>query len=73
MVYMNTPQGPAQLKRELMDLQRSAAQMNASLVKHLKRRDRHLARQQRDCDIVTAVIQASSLKRREYHWYSSSR
>lgn len=57
--------GLSQLQRMLSDLQRSIAVMNVRLVKQLKRRDRRQAKLQRNFDIVTAVLQASSLKRRE--------
>ncbi|KAK0044285.1 TBC1 domain family member 30 [Biomphalaria pfeifferi] len=56
-------QSKCQLERLLADLQHSIAVMNVRLVKQLKRRDRCLARLQRNSDIVTAILQAASLKR----------
>ena len=37
--------------------------MSARLVKQLKRRERRIAKLKTNCDIVTAIIQASSPKR----------
>ncbi|XP_012944028.1 TBC1 domain family member 30, partial [Aplysia californica] len=56
-------QSCVQLKRMLFDLQRSVSVMNIRLVRQLKRRDRRQAKLQRNFDIVTAVLQAASLKR----------
>ena len=55
----------AQLKRMVLDLQRSVGQVSSRLVRQLTRRDRRLAKLSRNCDVVTAVLQAASLKRRE--------
>ena len=54
-----------QLKRLVSDLQRSVGQVSTRLVRQLKRRDRRLAKLSRNCDVVTAVLHAASLKRRE--------
>ncbi|KAH9508091.1 hypothetical protein Btru_052821 [Bulinus truncatus] len=56
-------QSKSQLGKILADLQHSIAVMNVRLVKQLKRRDRCLARLQRNSDVVTAILQAASLKR----------
>ncbi|XP_074645749.1 TBC1 domain family member 30-like [Tubulanus polymorphus] len=53
-----------ELKRMVSDLQLSICQANAKLVRQLKRRDRRRAKLYKNCDIITAVLQASSLKRR---------
>ncbi|KAK7101893.1 hypothetical protein V1264_020204 [Littorina saxatilis] len=56
-------QSTEQLKRMVSDMQRSVGQTSGRLVRQLKRRDRRLAKQSRNCDVVTAVLQAASLKR----------
>lgn len=47
------------------ELEHSTAQVSARLIRQLKRKDHRIAKLQRNCDIVTAIIQAASLKRRE--------
>ncbi|CAF0754939.1 unnamed protein product [Adineta ricciae] len=46
-------------------LQQQISQANALLVKNLRHRDKSLSKLHRNCDIITAILQASSLKRRE--------
>ncbi|XP_041350161.1 TBC1 domain family member 30-like [Gigantopelta aegis] len=57
-------QSVVQLKRMVSDLQRSIGQSSHRLVRQLKRRDRRIAKLHRNCDVVTAILQAVSLKRR---------
>ena len=40
--------------------------LSTKLVKQLKRRDKHAYKLQRNFDVLTAILQAVSLKRREY-------
>ena len=47
------------------DIQQQIGQENALLVKNLRLRDKNLSKLQRNCDIITAILQAASLKRRE--------
>ena len=47
------------------DLQKGIAIFNGRLVKLLKRRDRNLARQNKNQDVLTAILQAVSQKRRK--------
>ncbi|KAL8621790.1 hypothetical protein ACOMHN_016277 [Nucella lapillus] len=56
-------QSMVQLRRLVHDMQRGINQMSGRLVRQLKRRDRHLARLARHSDVVTAILQAASLKR----------
>lgn len=51
-------------------MQRSISQTSGRLVRQLRRRDRRLAKLQRNCDVVTAILQAASLKRREWAVFS---
>ena len=46
-----------------LELQHRATQSSQRLIRELKRRDRRLAKVNKNCDIVTAILQASSLKR----------
>ncbi|CAF3320973.1 unnamed protein product [Rotaria socialis] len=46
-------------------LQQQIGQLNAILVKNLRHRDKNLSKLQKNCDIITAILQAASLKRRE--------
>ena len=36
------------------------------LVKNLRHRDKNLTKLQRNCDMITAILQAASLKRRKF-------
>ncbi|KAK3578758.1 hypothetical protein CHS0354_035662 [Potamilus streckersoni] len=56
-------QSLSSLKNLASEIQRRVSQISARLVQQLKRRDRRLAKLQQSFDIVTAVLQASSLKR----------
>lgn len=40
--------------------------LSTKLVKQLKRRDKHAYKLQRNFDVLTAILQAVSLKRRKY-------
>lgn len=46
--------------------------LSTKLVKHLKRRDKYAYKLQRNFDVLTAILQAVSLKRREYKVYCMS-
>jgi hypothetical protein len=46
-------------------IQQEIGQANAVLVKNLRHRDKNLSKLQRNCDIITAILQAASLKRRK--------
>eukprot|EP00794_Sanderia_malayensis_P005946 gene5946-6636_t len=52
------------LERFLKNLKRSSNMMSSKLVKLLKQRDRNANRLQQNFDILTAILQAVSLKRR---------
>ncbi|XP_053378292.1 TBC1 domain family member 30-like isoform X2 [Mercenaria mercenaria] len=56
--------GLKDLKNLLVEISRHVSQMSARLVRQLKRRERRMSKLQNNCDIVTAIIQASSPKRR---------
>ncbi|XP_064604966.1 TBC1 domain family member 30-like [Liolophura sinensis] len=53
-----------ELQSMVKELKHTTAQVSARLIRQLKRKDRRIAKLQRNCDIVTAIIQAASLKRR---------
>ncbi len=55
-----------ELREMRSELQRQITQTSGRLIRHLKSKDRRVAKVQRHCDVITAVLQASSLKRREY-------
>ena len=57
--------GLSEVRQLCMEIQRKLAQENAVLVKNLRLRDKNLSKLQRNCDIITAILQAASLKRRE--------
>ncbi|XP_060593991.1 TBC1 domain family member 30-like [Ruditapes philippinarum] len=57
--------GLKDLRSLLTDISRHVSQMSARLVRQLKRRERRMSKLQNNCDIVTAIIQASSPKRRK--------
>ena len=48
------------------ELQRQITQTSGRLIRQLKSKDRRIAKVQKHCDIITAVLQASSLKRRKF-------
>ena len=52
-----------QLRSLVNEMKRGISQMSARLVKQLKRRERRIAKLKTNCDIITAIIQASSPKR----------
>lgn len=54
-----------ELKQMVGELQYAISHTSARLIRQLKRKDRHMARLHRNCDVVTAVLQAASLKRRK--------
>ena len=54
------------LKQIICDLKHTRAIESARIVRQLKRRERRLQKLHRNYDVVTAVLQASSLKRRKY-------
>ena len=58
--------GVDELRRMISELHHRINHSSARLVRQLKRKDRHLARLQKNCDVVTAVLQAASLKRRKF-------
>jgi hypothetical protein len=47
-------------------IQQQISQANAVLVKNLRHRDKNLSKLQRNCDVITAILQAASLKRRKF-------
>ncbi|XP_067685212.1 TBC1 domain family member 30-like isoform X1 [Haliotis asinina] len=53
----------SQLRKMFGDIQRSINQSSTRLVRQLKCRDRRIAKLHRNCDVVTAILQAASLKR----------
>jgi hypothetical protein len=58
--------GVDQVKKMVSELQYRNNCISARLVRQLKRRERRLAKLQHNFDIVTAILQASSQKRRKY-------
>lgn len=46
--------------------------LSTKLVKQLKRRDKHAYKLQRNFDVLTAILQAVSLKRRKYMIFTRS-
>ncbi|XP_048253113.1 TBC1 domain family member 30-like isoform X1 [Haliotis rufescens] len=56
-------QNISQLRKMFGDIQRSINQSSTRLVRQLKCRDRRIAKLHRNCDVVTAILQAASLKR----------
>ena len=48
------------------ELQRQITQTSGRLIRQLKSKDSKFAKVQKHCDIITAVLQASSLKRRKF-------
>ncbi|XP_070557709.1 LOW QUALITY PROTEIN: TBC1 domain family member 30-like [Ptychodera flava] len=61
--YLNT-KSVDELREMKRDLQREIAMFSARLVKQLKRRERRLAKLQKNQDVLTAILQAVSQKRR---------
>jgi len=53
----------SELKEMLVELRSCISQLSSSLVRQLKRRERRLAAVNSNCDVITAILQASSLKR----------
>ena len=47
------------------ELQRQITQTSQRLIRHLKSKDRRQAKVQKHCDVITAILQAASLKRRK--------
>lgn len=56
-----------ELKIILQELKHRVGEQSARLLRQLKQRDRLLHKVQRDCDVVTACLQAVSQKRSECH------
>ncbi|CAF1082876.1 unnamed protein product [Rotaria sordida] len=54
-----------ELRHLCAHMQQEISQANAILVKNLRHRDKNLSKLKRNCDIITAILQAASLKRRE--------
>ena len=59
----------SELRLLQQELQRHVTTVSARLIRQLKHRDRRHAKQTKHCDVITAVLQASSLKRREYSYF----
>ncbi|KAK3102803.1 hypothetical protein FSP39_014026 [Pinctada imbricata] len=57
-------QSLSQLRRMVSEMQHRINSMSSRLVRQLKRRDRRFAKLQHNCDLVTAIVQAASQKRR---------
>ena len=55
--------GVNELRQLKSDLQHRVTQYSARLIRQLKSRDRLLLRIKRHCDVITAILQASSPKR----------
>ena len=55
-----------ELRQLQHELRRHVTQVSARLIRQLKQRDRHVAKHTKNCDVITAILQASSLKRSEY-------
>ncbi|EDV25327.1 TBC1 domain family member 30 [Trichoplax sp. H2] len=53
------------LQATVKELQARTTQISSRLIKELKRRDRRKTRLNLNCDLLTAIIQACSLKRRK--------
>ncbi|XP_022104007.1 TBC1 domain family member 30-like [Acanthaster planci] len=56
--------GISELQDMVKDLQHSVAVLSGRLIKQLKRRDRYIAKLNKNQDVLTAVLQAVSQKRR---------
>lgn len=54
-----------ELRHICNQFQQQINQQNAVLLKNLRHRDKNLSKLQRHCDVITAILQAASLKRRE--------
>lgn len=54
----------SELRQIRSELKHRVSKNSARLIRQLKNRDRHLLKATRNCDIITAILQASSLKRR---------
>ncbi|CAF1137875.1 unnamed protein product [Rotaria sordida] len=52
-----------ELRHLCAHMQQEISQANAILVKNLRHRDKNLSKLKRNCDIITAILQAASLKR----------
>lgn len=55
-----------EIRRVLDELNSYVTLLSGRLVRHLKRRDKNAYRLQRNFDVLTAILQAVSLKRRKY-------
>ena len=59
--------------RELTDMcnemKSEVNQHSAKLIRHLKQRDKLTSKLNRNCDILTALLQARSLKRSKLHLF----
>lgn len=62
-------EGTTELRQICIQIQQQISQENALLVKNLRQRDKNLSKLQRNCDIITAILQAASLKRRKCSRY----
>ena len=56
----------------ISEMEHRTNQMSARLIRQLKHRDRRKAKIHRNYDIITAIIQASSLKRSKYNNFKIS-
>ena len=59
-----------ELRQLQHELRRHVTQVSARLIRQLKQRDRHVAKHNKNCDVITAILQASSLKRSEYQYFT---
>lgn len=55
-----------ELRHICNQFQQQINQQNAVLLKNLRHRDKNLSKLQRHCDVITAILQAASLKRRKF-------
>ena len=65
MCYLSILVGNSELRDMVRDLQHSVAVLSGRLIKQLKRRDRYIAKLNKNQDVLTAVLQAVSQKRRK--------
>jgi hypothetical protein len=65
-IYIFIILGIQELRHLCAQMQQQISQANALLVKNLRHRDKTLSKSQRNCDVITAILQAASLKRRKF-------
>lgn len=63
--------GIPELQKMHAEMKHTSAQLSAMLVRQLKRKDRRRAKMRRNCDVVTAILQAASQKRSKIYYIFS--